>query len=449
MIYRLIKKLHGSGMVAARLPAQQRIPWLPEKKLAALRDSNLRSIIRYAAKTVPYYRDMFDREGIDPGSIRTVTDLDRLPLLEKEAVRKDPYRFVSTARDGQNAVSFTSSGTTGEPLKIWHDQGSMLANMAYGQRERKAISQVLGEEARMKTLSIIYRGNMVDAVREYCRQWAFVPRGPDRHTLSVASPLEETISKINDFQPDVIVSYGSFLEVLFRKLEHREISMHLPRVILYGGDGMTIEARKMIEEKFGVPVFSSYQCVESFKIGFFCEHRRGFHLHSDLCHVKIIDSNGKNLPNGTKGEVVISNLVNRGSVLLNYRLGDIGTISEDPCSCGRTFPLLSELEGRVEDIIQLDDGGFVHPRAVWGVIKRNTGVLQYQLIQHERQQFELRLVTADRTAYQEIMPQITRQLKGLLGPSANIEPGYHEHLSREKSGKFRPVISLRGDRRKK
>jgi len=449
MIVPLIKKLHGSGMVAARLHAQQRIPWLPEKKLAALRDSNLRSIIRYAAKTVPYYRDLFEREGIDPGSIRTVTDLDRLPLLEKEMVRKEPHRFLSTARDGKNAVSFTSSGTTGEPLKIWHDPGSVLANMAHGQRERKPISQVLGGNDRLRTLSIIYHGNMVDTVRKYCRQWAFVPRGPDRFALSVASPLAETIAKINDFQPDVIVSYGSFLEMLFRTLENREISMHLPRALLYGGDGMRIEGRKMIEKNFGIPVFSSYQSAESFKIGFFCEHRRGFHLHSDLCHVRIVDSNGTNLKDGAQGEIVISNLVNRGSVLLNYRLGDIGAMSEDQCACGRTLPLLAELEGRVEDIIRLDDGGFVHPRAVWSVIKTNTEVLQYQLIQRERQQFELRLVTANKTVYQEIMPQIIRNLKDLLGPSANIDSDYHEQLSGEKSGKFRSVISLGEGRRQK
>ena len=97
--------------------------------------------------------------------------------------------------------------------------------------------------------------------------------------------------------------------------------------------------------------------------------------------------------------MVISNLVNRGTVLLNYRFGDIGTISNEQCPCERTLPLLSELEGPAEDVIHLADGGWVHPRAVWGVIKQQTEVLQYQLIQHAPEHFELRIVTADRTGY--------------------------------------------------
>src|SRR3990170_9026950 len=102
--------------------------------------------------------------------------------------------------------------------------------------------------------------------------------------------------------------------------------MRLPRILIYGADSMTSEGRSFIEKKFGIPIISIYSAVEVFKLGFFCEERKGFHLHEELCHVKIVDAEGRRVAKGKKGEVGISNLVNRGRVVLNYRLGEVGVI---------------------------------------------------------------------------------------------------------------------------
>jgi len=139
--------------------------------------------------------------------------------------------------------------------------------------------------------------------------------------------------------------------------------------------------------------------------------------------------------------VVISNLVNRGTVLLNYRLGDIASISKRECTCGRTLSLLSELEGRVEDILYLPNGKFVHPRAVWSIFKTRYEVLQYQLIQKEPAYFELRIVTKNHQTYKNLVDGIAAEMKKLLGGSATIEARYYEHIERQKGGKFRSVMS--------
>ena len=127
-------------------------------------------------------------------------------------------------------------------------------------------------------------------------------------------------------------------------------------------------------------MLSRYSAAEAFKIGFFCEECTGFHLHEDLCHVRTIGTDGQTLAPGEPGAIVISNLINRASVLLNYPIGDVGSISEERCPCGRTFKLLSELEGRVEDILSLPGGRFVHPRACWETFKHHTRS-PYQLTQ--------------------------------------------------------------------
>jgi phenylacetate-CoA ligase len=170
-----------------------------------------------------------------------------------------------------------------------------------------------------------------------------------------------------------------------------------------------------------------------------------FHLHQDLCHVEIVGSGGGNPADAGKGEVIISNLVNRGTVLLNYRLGDLARLSHLGCPCRRTSPLLTDLEGRSEDIITLRDGRMVHPRTVWEVFEREAEVLQYQVIQHDFERFEVRVVTESIDAYRRVSGSICNRLQAVLGAAAAIEPAYYESLPTSESGKFKPVISRCGD----
>jgi len=438
----IFSKLYGNLVVLRNWPGQHRIPYLPEEELHALRDRRLREIVRYAAETVPYYQKFFRAEGIDPREIRSAGDLDRLPLIDKEMVRKDPTLFVSISRKGRKAIPFVTSGTTGAPLNIWHDLDSLLANIAFGEREREVESKMCGRPFGYRMVRIVIPDSMILKVDHLYQQKTFIPVRPERLILSVLDPIEEIVKAINRFRPHVIRSYGSFLETMFRILALRKTDMHLPKVLIYVSDSMTTEARSLIEKEFGVPVLSLYNAVEAFKIGFFCERRRGFHIHEDLCHVKVVNPTGQRVANEEKGEVVISNLINRGMVLLNYRLGDIASMSNERCPCGRTLPLLSELEGRAQDTLFLQDGRFINPMLIWGVIKKRPEVVRYQFIQHEPERFELKLVTVDREVYERILGQILADLKNLLGASAVIEAEYHEQINPQPGVKFRQVMSL-------
>ena len=442
MLTDTIHKLYGNAVVFANMPGQRRVPYLPETKLHELRDARLRELVRYAAKTVPYYQRLFQKENIDPREIKTAADLDRLPCIDKEKVRTNPHLFVSTSRRGKKSIPFTTSGTTGVPLTIYHDQNSLLANIAFGEREREVITRICDRNLGYREAAIFYPGNTSSKVWDFYRRMTFIPVRPERLVLSVLEPIEHIVQSINRFRPDVIRSYGSYLETLFKILALRKIQMHPPRLMISGADAMTEVGKAFIEEKFGIPVFSLYNAVEVLKIGFSCEARQDYHLHEDLCYVKIVKKCAENAADGQNGEVVISNLVNHGTVLLNYRLGDIASISRGKCSCGRTLPLLSELVGRTEDILFLPNGKFVHPRAIWRVFKFRNEVLQYQLIQHEPERFELGIVTADREIYGRLIGGILADLRQLLGPSAIIESEYRQKLERQKGGKFRPVISL-------
>ena len=437
----LLDKLYGNAVVFSNLRAQHRIPYFSEKKLHELRDKRLRKVVQYAATTVPYYRSLFQREGIDPGKIRTVADLDMLPLVDKHELRKDPSRFLSTSSQGKNSIAFLTSGSTGLPLNIHHDPNSLLANIAFGERQRKVVSGICGRTVGCKEALIGYAGCASTKVWDFYEKKTYIPLRPQRLLIPISKTVESVVEELNRFRPNVLISYGSYLEAFFKTLDSLGLSVHLPQVVRYGGDAMTNAGRNFIEEKFGVPVLSTYQAMECFKIGFFCDARESFHLHEDLCHVKIVNADGEKVANDKKGEVVISNLVNRGTVLLNYRLGDIASISSQKCSCGRTLSLLSDVEGRVEDIIVLPDGQFVHPRVVWSIFKQKNEVLQYQLIQHEPLRFELKLVTAGQEAHHGFLRGILADLREVLGHSAISEADFYDELPRQNGGKFRSVMS--------
>jgi phenylacetate-CoA ligase len=435
------RQLSGSAVVARALIGQRRRSFLPRKQIETIRDRQVRRLIRYAAAKVPYYRDWFAAQGLDPRAIEKASDLNRLPILDKERVRTQPEQFRAQGSLSRGAQSYLTSGTTGVPIEIWHDRNSLLANIAYGERERDPINQLCGGSFRPRELYVGYETSTFKLVTDFYKKNVRLPVEPRRRFVSLSTPIDEIATMINAEQPDILVGYGGWIELFFRTAAARGIDLHLPKMVMYMGEALPFGARDYIEGELGVPVLSRYNAVEAFKIGFYCQQRQGFHIHEDLCHLRIVDANGRDVADGESGQVVISNLVNRASVLINYPMGDMASISPTACSCGRSFRLFSELQGRTEDILTLEDGRFVHPRTVWQLFKDEREVLQYQLIQHEAQRFELLLVTMDEAAFPHVLQRVLPGLQDLLGTQAKIEPQWRLEFVRQPGQKFRAVVS--------
>jgi len=428
-------------VIAANVRGQRRVPFLPRDELESARDERVRQTVLHAAKSVPYYRDWFARSGVDPREIRSADDLDRLPLLDRELVRADPLRFVSEPELSRRPLSFLTTGSTGTPLEIYHDRRSLLLNIPFGEREREPVIEMCGGSFRPKELYVGYETSTFKKVTAFYLASTLLPR-PRRRMLSVLEPAEAVARITKTERPDVLASYGGWIDLFFRTVAARGIDFHPPKLIVYMGEALPPGTRALIETEFGIPVLSRYNAVEAFKVGFYCEHRTGFHLHEDVCHVRVVHPDGQTAAPGEQGRVVISNLVNRGSVLLNYPIGDLASMSGERCPCGRTLKLLSELDGREEDVLPLADGSFVHPRAVWQVFKGDRAVLQYQLTQHESQRFELTLTTLDEPAFQRSLGRALPELERLLGAGAVIDVHRRSDLEPRRAGKFRAVASL-------
>jgi phenylacetate-CoA ligase len=442
-----LNRLYGTAYLAVNIVRQRHVPYLPEEDLRERRDRRVRWMVRYAAETVPFYREWFREQGLAPSDMQTAEDLSRLPLLDRDTIREQPRRFVSESKWGREAMPFHTTGSTGTPFTTYHDRHSLLLSSAAAQREREVLTRGFGLSPTYRRITISTRGGTSQRVAAALARMRIVPIGPDRRHVSVLDPVEAAIAAINEHRPHVLEGFGSYLEVLFRLITARGIRMHKPDVVVYNNDHMSGSGRDLIEKDLGIPVLSRYMATEALRIGFTCEERGGFHLHSDLTHIETVNAAGERCAAGEGGEVVISNLTNRGMVLLNYRLGDRAELSAERCACGRSLPMLSQLLGRTQDVIRLADGGFLHPSAVTPIFRNamyeQSGLLQYQLIQHDWEQYELRLVTADLATFDRLAASYVPQLRQVLGPAAAIEAvHYSEQLPRGPGGKFRRYMSL-------
>ncbi len=420
---------------------QRRVAYLPAEKLAERRDRHVRSIVRYAAATVPFYRDWFRTHAIDPREIAGAADLARLPIIDKATLQAEQRRLVSESREGRTAFAMQTSGSSGQALTVYQGRRLLFANAASGVRERQAHSEALGPDNPSRVVSIGYPGNATDTVRAQLRLQAFVPDADPRHTLSLFEPLEHLIAEINRLRPTLLVAYGSLIELLFGTVKARGLDLHMPEAVLYVSDHLTEIGRRVVEDDFGVKVLSNYSAVEALRIGFSCLESRGFHLHNDLTHVRIVDEAGNDVPAGKSGEVVISSLANRGTVLLNYRLGDQGSMAAEPgCGCGRTLPRLATLEGRRDDVIELACGRHVHSAEVWSLVRGNAELIQYQLVQLTHERYELRVVATDDAMFDRVATDLVARLLPLLG-SAEVTMTYVDAFEPYGPMKRRQVVS--------
>lgn len=437
----LLRKIHGSAVVAAALPGQKRVAFAPREEIEAIRDRRVRRLVRYAARSVPWYREFFAAEGIDPRDIRGARELRQLPLLDKQRVRERPGDFLADGRRNRSML-FQSSGTTGSATEIRHDFAALWKNIAFGERERAISIEHCGTGFRPTELYVGSPDSTFTRVIDFYRHSVLFPVRPLRRFIPVVEPVERIAAVMDAERPDILVGYGGWHDLFFRTLKARGLRPHLPRMVMYIAEALPPGAREFIEGEFGIPVFSRYTAAECFKIGFFCPQRHGFHLHEDLCDVRIVDADGADLPAGKQGELVLTNLVNRATVLLNYRMGDLAArLPDEPCPCGRRFRRITEVEGRTEDLLPQADGRTVHPRSVWRALKDERDMLQYQLVQHGHDRYTLRLVTANPAGFADLEKRAVCSLRAIFGPQALIEAERHTDTLLREGRKFRAVIS--------
>lgn len=438
----LPERLKWTAYLAWHWRGQSRLPFRSTAAIETELARRIRRMVVHAYRTVPYYQETMRRLGLQPDHFQSATDLARLPVIEREALQRDPEYFRSRVMAASGNLEIRSGGSTGAPRTVWWDTAAVFQNAAHAERERSIIAAVVGRFVNYRETVIGSPFSSDLGIQAIYRDRALLPsraRVQYQH-LSITDCPEKNLALLNEFKPDVIRTHGSYLARLFSCMRTGGSEFHRPKVVFYDADELPESARRLISQELGIHVMSAYQAVEAFKIGFECEEHRGIHLNRDIYPVRIVDDAGVDVVDGESGDVVVSNLVNRATVLLNYRLGDIARVLPEYCPCGRRLPLLSFIEGRTDDWIALASGEMVHPQSIRTIFTDEQSIIQYQVIQKEIDHFTVAI--AGRGRCLSIESRLRQRFAERFGPATRVEVAFVDSIPTSASGKVRPVISL-------
>lgn len=446
-----MNRLFNTGYVAAMLCVERRIPFLSSKRIKELQEYRLRSIIRHAYHTVSFYRRIMDERGLKPRDFKTVDDLNQLPLIDGRTVLNDLNDFVSSRYlEDSSRQKFYSSGTQSHVRRVtYYDNFSVLLKLARNERDRMVLNHLVGRSWGQRQLFIYPPPTQEPGPdKKIYDYWAantlLRKTVAQRHFTTMDLPLEEIAKRINALKPDVVFSYGSYIEQFFRFLSERQVKIAVPKVLVYGADMLSPGGKDLIENEFGCFVYSVYQSTETGRLGFQCERRQGFHLNIDLCAVRLVNVQGNDVAPGEIGEVVISNLHNRAMVLLNYKLDDIGSLGTEPCECGRSLPVLNQLEGRRSDLLELPGGRNISVLALEGYCRYELKpTIQVQIQQFQKNEITWRIVPFSSTDIKELQCQLIERTRSIVGEDVRVAVEFVSDIPRTPQGKFQKVLSNR------
>jgi phenylacetate-CoA ligase len=441
----VLPSLARRAILAARFTAaavpEWRLPFRSPAAIARAQRRRIRATVAHAYEHVPYYRETMRRLALVPSDLRTAADLAKLPLIEREQLQRDPEYFVSRAQPLASYVEIHTSGSTGEPVTFFRHVPGVRQQALGHERMEPMLAGLSGKRWRRREALLVPPGNRTSADNGGSEvQWLGVHLRVICGTFSLFESPAAAAPRIERFHPDLIRGYGSYIEALYAHLLAQRRPIHRPKVVIFVADPISDAVRRMIREELGIPVLSLYQAIETGIVGWECEHQRGHHLNVDLCPIRIVGSDRREVTTGKSGEVVVSNLVNRGTVLLNYLLGDLARLLPERCECRRSLPLLSQVEGRSTDWLWSASGRPMHPATMREILRGEVGVRRYQLVQERPGHVRVIAVAGLEANQEEIRARVVAEARRLDDPiEAEVE--FSETLPRTQGGKVRTFVT--------
>jgi len=437
-----LTRLRWTAFTAWHLRRESSLPFWPLERVKALQSRRIREIVAFAWREVPFYREAMANAWLRPEDLRTADDLALLPLIGKQELQENPAQFSPAGRK-LSGLALQSSGTSGRSRVVHQDESALFWSLVNGHRQRLGLVEIVGKRAGYREAVITRLDGLPHQIRTFYETHAWLPSRWElqRLMISPAETFSQLHAKLQEFRPDVVGGYGAHLGAYFRWVGRQHAGSHLPKAIIYGADRMADADRRLIEEQLGIPVFSFYQAAEALRIAFQCERRQGLHVSLDQIVVRAIDTAGRNVEPGGTGEIVISNLVNRATVLLNYRLGDVVTLGRAACPCGRSLPTIERIDGRADDLVSMPDGSSLHALGILNGLQAVPGVVQLQLVQEEMRRFRLLVVWAESVGWSSAEANLRSSFAASLGTDAALSIERVPAILPEAGGKVRAAIS--------
>jgi phenylacetate-CoA ligase len=253
--------------------------------------------------------------------------------------------------------------------------------------------------------------------------------------------MDRFVEVLRARRPRMLFGYPSALAQLGRHAERRRIGLADLgcRVAFTTGERLFDEQRALIGRVFGCPVANGYGGRDAGFIAHQCAEG-GMHITAEDIVVELIDEQGRGVPAGTAGEVVVTHLASRDYPFVRYRTGDIAVLHDAPCRCGRGLPLLREIQGRANDFVVAADGTRMQSAALTYVLREIPGIEQFKIVQEHLGLTRLMLVTGPSFA-RECTAGIVAGFRRRLGAQVEVRVEFVGAIPPEKSGKYRYIVS--------
>ena len=435
IIFPLHERLKGHDSVRIRR-AMEQSQWWPLEQIEALRLERLQTLLNSVYAHVPYYRDLFTRIGFHPSDIRRVSDLQQLPLLTKAEICANTNAF--RADNAIGLARFNTGGSSGEPLIFYIGRERVSHDVAAKWRATRWWDVDIGDPEIVLWGSPIELGSQdrLRQIRDRLLRTRLLPAfemSPDK--------VKGFLATIRQVRPRMLFGYPSAFAHLATQAEALGLVMSDLgiKVTFVTSERLYDHQRELIERVFGCPIANGYGGRDAGFIAHQCPHG-GMHLtHEDIV-VEIVSPEGKYLPTGEAGEIVVTHLATQDFPFIRYRTGDIGILDDQPCTCGRTLPLLKEIQGRSTDFLIAADGTVLHGLSLIYILRDLSGVKQFKIVQESRALTRILLVVSE-IFEERSLETIRAGVCARLGPNVEVIVEKVAKIPTEASGKHRYVVS--------
>ncbi len=413
-----------------------------------LQGARLQKLVERLYHNVPFYRQKLQELDILPSDIRSIDDITKLPFTTKKDMR-DNYPCDLFAVPKTEIIRIhASSGTTGKPTIVGYTRKDLAvwseciarSLYAWGVRNTDIVSVAYGYGLFTGGLGFHDGAQHLGAT--------VLPTSTGN--------TEKHIRLLRDLQVTVLACTPSYALHLYETIKKMGYSMDefALRIGCFGGEPWTESMRREIETNMGIKGYNMYGLSEIMGPGvaYECECQKGSHFNEDHFYPEIIDPQTLEvLPDGQKGELVITTLTKEGIPLIRYRTRDLTALHHGTCACGRTEVRIDPIMGRSDDMLIIR-GINVFPSQIESVIlDLNAFEPQYQLIVDRKDNLDTLdvLVEVKEGYYSDnladmvgLKKELHDKLKSVLSINANVqlvEPGSIERSQ----GKSNRVVDKR------
>ena len=397
-----------------------------KKRIEQIQAEKLKELILHAQRSVGYWNELVLGEIDALEKSNPFKILQRLPKLTKPIIRQHGEEMWS--KDITEYIIATTGGTTGHPLRVRRDLSCNAITKAALWRSR--ISWGVNPADKTIYLNSFGKGTRKGRFRMKLANKrlgeAFPSSDEDVHLI---------VQEIEAFSPKCIEGFATGLLESTR----RKTSGGTPKVpvIVSTGEMLYAHQRKALEKFYGGEVFTYYGSNEIGSIAFECENH-SLHLCEEHVYVETVDENGDHVIN-QPGNVLVTDLDNKAMPFIRYELGDIAVISDEPCSCGRSSRVISELIGRSQDFLSGSEGRKLQATQLSAYLKDLKATGQLQFVQEASGTVQICYDGAEIEANDELKT-IEAHLLNRLGNDLSIEFKHVGEIPKTQRGKQALVV---------